>query len=154
MSSFMTSDPVHLPSLPYRILVEDRLAFVAAHNTLDAVLADLGARLAEVPDSVSDTDLAIWRQDRLEAIVLCRPGRAFEVRRLTGPTMTPRRPRITIGALMLVILGCALLLAALRTRAGVELLKEIVMFALIVATAMSALATVYYTAAYLRDESP
>ena len=140
---------------PYRVLIEDRLAFVAEHDTLDLVLADLGARLSEITELTRDADLAIWRSDRLEAVVLCRPGRAFDVARLKSLPTQPqarRRPRITIGALMLVVFGCGLILAALRTGEGVEWLKSVVMLGLLMAVAASSVVTIYYTVAFFRDE--
>ena len=44
---------------PCRVLVEDRVAFVAEHDTLDLVLDDLGARLSEITELTRDADLAI-----------------------------------------------------------------------------------------------
>jgi hypothetical protein len=151
----MVSDISAPGANPYRILIEDRLAFVAREDSLDAVIDDLGHRLSSVPDSLANADLAIWRADRLEAVIFCRPGHAYVVTRLVGtsPAPTaPRRPRATIGALMLVVLGSALILASLRSPKGIELLKSIVMLGLMAAVAGSAVATLYSAFAFIRDE--
>ncbi len=136
---------------PYRVLIEDRLAFEVEGLGLDAVLVDIDERLHALGPASPDADLAVWRIGRVEAVAQWRGGRIVGVTRFDASSR--RRPRVTIGALMLVILVCAPVLAALRTRQGVTALGEVVMLGLLGAIAGSCLMSIHHIVAFFRDAS-
>ena len=136
---------------PYRVLIEDRLAFEVEGPALGAVLAEIDVRLHALGIPGPDADLVVWRGGQVEAVVQWRGGRVAEVTRFEGAGR--RRPRVTIGALMLVVLACAPVLAASRSPMGGGLVvASMVMLVMLGAIAGSCLMSIRHIVAFFRDD--
>jgi Flp pilus assembly protein TadB len=149
----MLRQDIDSESKTYCVRIQDRLAMTMIADSLESVIAEVESRLELIPDDLAKADLAIWKEDRVLAVIRCRQGslpEAFVLDQVAGKRPTRQGMQSSIRVLMLVSFVAAIIFAALRTKVGVEILSGIVLILLAGTVIGSAITTTYHTIAFLR----